>query len=168
MSAAVDGLMLALLPTNLLALATLGLLAGRQGRRVCIVSGILFALGLAAGSLAIASALRDPPAAAALLVIAVPAGIIAAAAWPAPLSVTGALACAGGLALALNTPPQAITLTGAIVSQVVTATAAVIAFAIVAAITAAARQPWHHIALRVVASWIAASAILVLALRLAR
>jgi len=31
-----------------------------------------------------------------------------------------------------------------------------------------AARPWHHIGVRVAASWIAASAILVLALRLAR
>jgi urease accessory protein len=166
MSAALDGLALVLQPTNLLALAALSLLAGRPGRR--IMSGILFASGLVIGALAIASALRDPPAAAALLIIAALAGIMVATAWrPAP-PVTAALAFAGGAALALNTPPQAVTLAGAVLSQLGSGLGAVAAFAAIATIADAARQPWHHVALRVVASWVAASAILVLALRLAR
>jgi hypothetical protein len=166
MSAALDGLALVLQPTNLLALAALGLLAGLPGRR--IVSGILFAIGLVIGALAIAAALRDPPAAAALLIIAALAGIMVATAWTPPRFLTAALALAGGAALALNTPPQAVTLSGAVLSQLGSGLGAVAAFAAIATMASAACQPRPHVALRVVASWVAASAILVLALRLAR
>jgi hypothetical protein len=167
MSAAIDGLMLLLAPTNLLALVAVGLLAGRQGSRV-LVSGILFALGLLIGSFAIASAMRDPPAAAALLTIAAVAGIFLAAAYRPPLPIMLVLALAGGTALALNAPPQAITLPGAVVTQLATGVAAVGTFCGVALFAASARAFRHHIALRMVGAWIAASAILVLALRFAR
>lgn len=164
MIALVEGAAMMLLPTNLLALVALGLLAGRQGARLAPV--ILFALGLLAGSLAIAAALRDPPAGMALLHIAAIAAILVAVAWQPRLS--GALAFAGGAALALNAPPQAITLWGAMTSQLGAALAAVIGFVAIALVAAAAQRQWQHVALRVVASWIAASAILALALRFAR
>ena len=168
MSALLDGFTLALQPTNLLALMALGLLAGRQGTRACIASGLLFAFGLLIGAIAIALALRDPPAAIALLAIAALAGVVVAAAWRPPLLVTGALTFAGGAALTLNAPPQAIMLGAAMASQLATGLGAVIAFTLVALIASQARARWHHVALRIVASWIAASAILALALRLAR
>jgi hypothetical protein len=101
-----------------------------------------------------------------LLAIAAVAGIIVATAWRPPLPVTGAFTFAGGTALALNAPPQAITLGAAIAAQLATGLAAVIAFVLVFMLAAAACRPWHAIALRIVASGVAASAILVLALRL--
>lgn len=168
MSALADGAALVLLPTNLLALVALGLLVGRQARRVRLVATVLFALGLVTGALAIAAAVRDPPAAIVLLAVAASAGIIVATAWQPPLSASALLAFVGGAALALNAPPQAITLADAMASQLATGLGAVIAFVVVSMLAAAARQPWHAIALRIVASWIAASAILVLALAFAR
>jgi urease accessory protein len=163
-----DGLALVLQPTNLLALAALGLLAGRQGRRECIASGFLFALGLLIGALAIAAALREPPVAIALLAIGAIVGVVVAAGWQPPLPVTAAFTLAGGGALALNAPPQAITLGAAMASQLASGLGALVAFALVMLLAAAARQPWQRIAVRIIASWIAASAILALALRLAR
>lgn len=164
MMALVEGAAMMLSPTNLLALVSLGLLGGRQGARLTPV--ILFAFGLLAGSLGVAAALRDPPAGTALLHIAAIAAILVVIAWTP--SISGALAFAGGAALALNAPPQAITLWGAMMSQLGAAIAALIAFVAVALVAASAQRPWQHVALRVVASWIAASAILAIALRLAR
>jgi urease accessory protein len=164
MSAVLDGLALALQPTNLLALVALGLLAGGKG----MGAGIWFAAGLLVGSLAIASALRDPPATFALLAVAAIAGIIVAVGWQPPLLVVYALVFAGGTALALNAPPQAATVPAAVASQVTTGIGALIVFAMVSSIASLSRMPWHGIALRVAGSWIVASAILVLALRLAR
>jgi hypothetical protein len=162
MNALAQGAAMIASPTNLLAVVALGLFAGRRGPAPIV----LFALGLLTGSLAIAAALRDPPAAAALLQIAALAGILVAVAWVPPPS--GALAFAGGVALSLNTPPQTITLWGAVTSQLGSVSVAILAFAAVALIAGAARERWHQIAVRVIASWIAASAILALALRLAR
>ena len=164
MSAVLDGLALALQPTNLLALVALGLLAGRKGAW----TGLWFAAGLLVGSLAIASALRDPPAAFALPAIAAAAGLIVAVGWQPSLFMAGALAFAGGTALALNAPPQAITVPAAVASQLATGLGAFSVLVLVTFIAALARHPWHAIGLRIIASWIAASAILVLALRLTR
>ncbi len=75
---------------------------------------------------------------------------------------------AAGVALSLNAPPQAITLRGALASQAGTILAALVLLAAVTFIAARAREPWQRIGVRVVGSWIAASAILVLALRLTR
>jgi hypothetical protein len=161
-SAAIDGLALALQPTNLLALVALGLLAGRHG------GIIVFMIGLLIGSLAIASALREPPAALALLAIAATAGVIVATGWSPPLPITVVLLVAGGSALAMNSPPQATAIAFAIASQIATGVGAVVIVAGIALIASAANRAWQHVALRIVGSWIAASAILVLALRFVR
>jgi hypothetical protein len=167
-SAALDGLALAFQPTNLLALVALGLLGGRQSARAGAALAAVFAIGDLLGALVIAAAVRDFPAAVTQLGIAALGGIVVAAAYRPPPFVAGLLILAGGAALALDTPPQAIRLSDAIASQVGTGVGAVVAFLAIALTASAATRTWQHIALRVVASWIAASAILVLALRLAR
>jgi urease accessory protein len=154
------------IPTHLLAVAALGLLAGQPGRTLAWVPAI-FAAGLAAGSLAVASAIRETPAAMTLLMLATAAAALVilqrASRW-----CSGALALAIGAALPLNSPPHEITIPAAVAAQVGFATAALATFAFVALIAINAARPWQRIGVRIVGSWIAASAILVLALRLAR
>jgi hypothetical protein len=72
------------------------------------------------------------------------------------------------VALALNAPPQEFTVQAAIVSQLGFAPAAILAAAFATLVAGQAKVPWQRIGVRIVASWIAASTILVLALRLAR
>ena len=102
-------------PTHLLAIVAIGLLSGRHVKRVRGIALAAFALGLAVGSIMIAAAVRETPAALALLAIA-----------------------------------------------------ALAAVAVVTFIATKADGTWQRIGVRIVSSWIAASAILVLALRLAR
>ena len=78
------------------------------------------------------------------------------------------MAFATGSALPLNAPPHEITIANAVASQAGFAVAAMAIVALVMAIAMLARRPWQRIGVRIVGSWIAASAILVLALRLAR
>jgi urease accessory protein len=153
------------LPTHLLAVGALGLAVG-QGRRVVLLAP--FGLGLMAGALVIASAVRETPAATPLLAIAALAGVFVVLAWRPPFWLSAALAFAAGGAIALNSPPHALTIPGAIAMQVGAGVAALGTLALVALIALRASRPWQHIGVRVVGSWIAASAILVLALRLAR
>jgi len=154
-------------PTHLLAVVALGLLAGQQVRLPLIpIAGL--AAGLAAGSLIVASAVRENPAALALLVFAVVAAGLTVMARPLPSWPAAGLALAIGAALALNAPPQEFTIHAAIVSQLGFALAASLAFALATLAAAQAKVPWQRIGVRIIASWIAASAILVLALRLAR
>ena len=126
------------------------------------------ALGLAAGALVIASAIRETPAATALLAIAALAGSLVVLAWAPPLLVA-ALAFAAGGAIALNSPPHALTIPAAIAMQVGAVDGRVgDSLRLSHSSRSRAARPWQHIGVRVVGSWIAASAILVLALRLAR
>jgi hypothetical protein len=85
-----------------------------------------------------------------------------------PSILTNVLAFATGVALALDTPPRAIGIAAAIASQIGTGAAAIAALVLVTSIAKGADRPWQRIGLRVACSWIAASAILVLALRLMR
>jgi urease accessory protein len=161
-----DGMMLAVAPTHLLAIVAIGLLVGQGGRSGFALA--LFLVGMLAGSLAIASAIRETPSALVLLAMAALAGITIAAAIGLPPLLMNALALMTGAALALDAPPQAIGIAAAIASQAGTGAAAAIALVLVVSIAAHVDRPWQRIGLRVVGSWIAASAILALALRLAR
>jgi hypothetical protein len=155
-------------PTHLLAVVALALLAGQHAKRMPVVTLAAFALGLAIGSIIIATAVRETPAALALLALAAFAGIIVVVALPTPTPAVYLLAFAAGAALALDSPPQALTIPAAISAQVGTGVVALATLALVIGIAMHADRPWQRIGVRIVASWIAASAILVLALRLAR
>jgi urease accessory protein len=155
-------------PTNLLALVALGLLCGQNAARLPSVTLTAFALGLLAGSGLLALALRDPPAALCLLALSAVTGIIAAIARPVPAILKHALAFATGTALALNAPPQAISIPAAVARQLGTGVAALVALTLIAFLAMKVERAWQRIGLRIAGSWIAASAILVLTLRLVR
>jgi hypothetical protein len=162
-----DGLLQITAPTHLLAIAAMGLLAA-QGTRSIVVMLALFALGLLAGSFAIALAIRETPSALTLLGIAAFAGTVVAAAVPLPPILKNVLALALGAALALNTPPQAINISSAIATQIGTGAATIAALALIMLIAMQAARRWQHVGLCILGSWIAAIAILALALRLVR
>jgi hypothetical protein len=168
MSGFLGGLAQIVAPTNLLALVALGLLSGQNAARIPSVTLTAFAFGLFAGSVLVALALRDPPAALCLLALAAIAGLTVALARPLPAIVKLALVFATGGALALNSPPQAISIPAAAATQLATGLAALAALTLVAFIAMKAERTWHRIGIRIVGSWIAASAILVLILRLVR
>jgi len=168
MTAVLDGAAQILLPTNLLALVALGLLTSQNARQDPFVTLALFTAGLVTGALLIALALRDPPAAITLLVLAAITGVIVAMGRLLPLIIQIALAFAMGVSIALNAPPQAVTISAAIAAQLGSGIAGLAATGLVALVASKAEDGWQRIGVRVVASWIAASAILVIALRLAR
>lgn len=168
MTSLLDGVAQAFIPTHLLAVIALGLLAGQNAKQMPGIMLAAFALGLFAGSVAIASAMRETPAAMALLAIAAIAGLIVVLALPLPPLIRHALAFAAGAALALNSPPQAITLAKAVATQIGSGAAALAMLALVTLIAIKSGRPWQRVGVRIVGSWIAASAILVLALRLGR
>jgi len=153
-------------PNMWLALLAAGLLAGQhRGGGVPVT---LLALGFLAGALVLAAAIRNPPSALALFSLRATTGFLIAIAWPLPWVVTAALAFATGAAVALNAPPQAVTLSGAAITQLGTALGAIAIFGLGALIAGRARLFWQQIAVRVIGSWIAASAILMLGLSFAR
>jgi hypothetical protein len=156
------------IPTHLLAVVALGLLAGHPSARFPVFLLAMFAIGLAAGSVAVASAIRETPAALVLLILAACVASLVLIATTLPSWVASLLAFAVGAALALNAPPHEITIAAAVAAQTGLAVAALATFAVVTFIAMKATRPWQRIGVRIVGSWIAASAILVLALRLAR
>jgi urease accessory protein len=93
-------------------------------------------------------------------------GLMLALARPWPVAGGMALAAASGLALALDSPPEAITLHEANLALAGTAAAAAAALWALAWLSARLHRHWQRTGARILGSWIAASAILVLALRL--
>jgi hypothetical protein len=112
----VGGLAGVLLPTHLLAIVALGLMIG-QGGRLPLVHVALFAVGFLAGCFIIATAIRETPAPLLLLGCAALCGAIVLAAWRPPLALSAALAFIIGILIALNSPPQALTIRAAMVEQ---------------------------------------------------
>lgn len=150
-------------PAHVLVLLALALLFARQPQR-CVVL-LVFALALAAGFVAIVLAVETTPARTMLLAVAVALGVMIAAAW-APKLLAWLFAAIAGAALALDSPPQAVTITEAYATLGGTAVGACAMLVLVAAIAGHVNADWQRLGIRILGSWIAASAILVLAVQL--
>ena len=166
MNALLRGALDVLAPTQVLAIVALGLLG--QPARFPSLALLALAAGLLAGSAAIAFGVGETAAAIVLLALAAIAAASVIAARAPPNWATALLACAIGATLPLNAPPHAITIAGAIAAQVGFALAGLVVLSATAFGAMHATRPWQRVGLRILGSWIAASAVLVLALRLAR
>jgi hypothetical protein len=166
MSAFIGGVLDFFIPTHLLAIAAQGLLTGQSRFPVLLVA--IFAAGLLGGALAVASAMREVPSATTLLIVAAVVAALVVLGRPVPLFIAGCLAGAVGVLVPINAPPHEITISSAIAAQIGLATAALVTLGLVTLIVTNAARPWQRIGVCIVGSWIAASTILVLALRLAR
>ncbi len=153
-------------PAHALALLALGLLIGQQRARFAPFAA--FVAGLGAGLAALAFAVGATSAADVLLAGAALAGLLVALARPLPTLVSALVAVIAGLALALDSPPEVTSLAAATVMLIGTGLGACLALAIVVVGASYVTRDWQRIGIRIVGSWIAASAILVLALRFAR
>jgi urease accessory protein len=167
MSGLVGGLLHPLaVPTHILALLAIGLLIGQQRSR--LIPLVAFLAGLAAGLGALAVAVATTSAANVLLSAAAVSGLLVALAYPLPVFVSVALAAIAGVAVGLDSPPVAIAIATAVAMLIGTGIGAGLAVAILAAGTSYLTRAWQQIGVRILGSWIAASAILVLALRFVR
>jgi hydrogenase/urease accessory protein HupE len=151
---------------HVVALVGLGLMVGQQSRRRATL--LAFAIGLVTGLAALAAAVGETRAPVVLLSGAALAGLAAASGWPVPGILGAPLALTIGTALGLDSPPRAASISAANAALVGTALAAFAAVALIAAIAARLRQGWPRVGVRVLGSWIAASAILVVTLALVR
>jgi len=124
-----------------------------------------FAVGLVAGLWALALGAGETPAGDALAAAAMLCGLAAAMALRLPAALTAFLGFIVGLATGLDAPPDSISVREAILGLIGTACGGVAAFAAAVVASALLGGLWDGIALRVAGSWIAAIAILVLALR---
>jgi urease accessory protein len=152
-------------PAHVVALTGLGLIAGRNVLPAGIAIVAAFALGLAAGLGAIALGVGETPASDGLLASATLCGLIAASHARVPVALTVPIALISGIALGLDSPPETILLQAAVAMLIGTACGAIGALAAIAFVAFVMARWRQGIVLRVAGSWIAAIAILVLALR---
>jgi urease accessory protein len=153
-------------PAHAMAVLALGLLIGQQAwSRMAALS---FVLGLAAGlgvmTLGVVPSWMNELVLGGALI----AGLLAALTRPVPEMLGCILAVLLGFCIALDSPPEAISLTEANLMLIGTGlgTAALLILAIATA--SRLKAGWARIGARILGSWIAASAILVLVLRFAR
>jgi urease accessory protein len=152
-------------PTHLMAAAALALLMGQQGWGPSMLA--VYAVAVVAGLGLVALAYVPTRAEEGLLVLAAVIGLLVAWSGRLPPAAGLQFAAAVGFALALDSPPEAISLRDANLALLGTAIGAVIALLTFVQITSCLTRVWQRIGARILGSWIAASAVLVLALRLA-
>jgi hydrogenase/urease accessory protein HupE len=153
-------------PAHLIALLTLGLAIGQRAEHEVERTGVplaAFAMALAVG-LALHALAGDPDTDRVLLAGAAVIGLAVAAAWRWPSPWLAVLAAAVGVAVGLASGPSGVDRGAHVTMLAGTGLAAFAVTAYAAVMVATIRQPWLKIAVRVLGSWFAAAALLVLAL----
>jgi urease accessory protein len=145
----------------------LGLLIGGQ-ERWGFLPLTAYVVALAAGLMAMTTGMVPRFANEAVLGTAVVGGLLVAMARPLPQALGAVLAIVLGLAIALDSPPEVLSVSEANLMLIGTGIGAAGFLIAVALATRQAQARWAKIGLRILGSWIAAAAILALALRLAR
>lgn len=157
-----------LVPAHALLLVALGLMAGQQSASSRRVLFAVFAAAAAGAIVAVTFAVAASDVDLIVLAAAGLAGLLAAAGRPLPLILPGALAAPAGGAIILDSVPAIVSTGETLLALAGTALAATLAPIIVASIAANPKHGWQRIGVRILAAWVAAAAILVLALRLVR
>jgi urease accessory protein len=150
-----------------LAILGLGLLIGQQ-TEWARPAPFTFIVVLAPGLLILTLGVAIPFAGIVVLLCALVAGVLVALARPLPEALGCVLAGLAGLAIALDSPPQVVSVREANLMLIGTGFGATILLIVVVEVSARLRPSWTRIGARVFGSWIAASAILLLALPFAR
>ena len=154
-----------LIPEHGLSLVALGLVLGRQQQLVRHTGMLIFFGALACGLVAAALIKEEALAADALVVATGMLGLLVAAAWMPP-SLGLPLAAVAGLTMALDSRPEGTSTAEAIAMLIGSGLGAAVALAVIAEGSVLVRGRAQLIVARVAGSWIAAIAILVLALRI--
>jgi hypothetical protein len=153
-------------PAHIMAVLALGTLIGRQGLQRSAIGA--YAVAVLAGLAEIALAYVPTVAQESVLAATAVTGLLLALARPLPEWIVALLAAAVGYSLALNSPPEALSLAQANMQLAVTAVVAIAAVWLIASVANRLTRDWQQLGARILGSWIAASAILVLALMLFR
>lgn len=155
------------IPAHLLLVVVLGLWIGQQGIRHIEVGLPAFAAGLGVGlTLAGLGYVTFIPAPV-LVAPAALAGLWVASAWPLPREVIGVGALASGFLIGLDSAPGEATARETVFMLIGVALGAGFLLIHELALVEFFRRPWQRIAVRVLGSWIAAIALMVLALSFA-
>ncbi len=153
-------------PAHAMAVLALALLIGQQAWSR--MAALLFVFGLVAGfgvmTLGVVPVWMNELVLGGALI----AGLLVALARPVPEILGCILAVLLGFCIALDSPPEAISLTDANLMLIGTGLGAALLLIAGVAIASRFKTGWVRIAARIIGSWIAASAILVLVLRFAR
>jgi urease accessory protein len=155
-----------IVPAHLIALAAFGLWLGRRwptGARGLIGLALLLPLGMAVG-MAFGPAVAGWQAESLVLALGALAALATAADRGPPAAVWAVAGAALGLVLGLDSLPDGLAGRPLALSLAGTWLAALLLPASLVVLSEAARRPWMQIGLRVVASWMAAAALLVLVL----
>ena len=155
-----------LVPAHAMSLVALGLFIG--SRREQGIPLLAFAAALIAGLVALTFAIAETPAAEILLGNTGLVGVLLAAGWNPPKPLGWMIAAVTGGMIALDSPPETISVQEADLMLLGTGLGALSALGAVIGGAGYLTRPWQRLGVRVVGSWIAASAILVLALTLVR
>ena len=155
-----------LVPAHVLALFALGLLLGQQAIVDLPVGFPSFMAGLTVGLVVAGFGIVSVPSAV-LLAIAAVLGIVVAAAPPVPSALCAALTISVGLAVGLDSPSEALTVGRRIAALLGTGLAAILGVFYAATLVERLRRGWQRILVRILGSWVGASAFLVFALAVA-
>ena len=157
-----------LVPAHMLVLLALGCLTGQiesASRRRAIA---VFAAAAVASVLLVALAFSAVNAELLVLTLGALSGLLLASGWRIPLPVVSVLAVCIAAAIVFDSVPAALSVKETILSLAGTGIAAAAVVTVAALTSAAGPQLWQRVGVRILGSWIAASAIIVLALRLSR
>lgn len=156
-----------LVPAHTLALIAVGLLAGAFSRRMqAALLGAFAAAAIASFGL-IAMAFSATAAETLILCLGAAIGLLLAANVTPPAPVAAILTAAVASAVIFDSVPQVLTVSGTALALIGTALSAITLAAAAALVAGALPRHVGAIGIRIAGSWIAASAIMVLALRLA-
>jgi urease accessory protein len=154
--------------SHALALIALGMLLGVQPTRIRLLLIATFVVAMLAGFGLVSLAYATDRAELAALILAAIMGLLLASGWKVPVPAIALLSICLGAAILFDSVPAVPSVRETIIALVGTALAATAMIAVTAFASAALPAFWPRIGVRVAGSWIAASAILVLALRLAK
>jgi urease accessory protein len=154
-----------LVPAHLLVLAAIGLLIGQQAPRTSRYALPAFAAAVAL-ALLVTSSLPQPLPAWPILAVAIIAGLVVAFSLAARWVLTALLAILAGAFVGFDSTPDGIPAQQVWLALSGTALGASLIVTYLGGVAAWLDRPWQKIAVRVLGSWVAASAILVLALDL--
>lgn len=153
-----------MVPVHLLSLVMLGLLAGQAGMRAMRHSHAGFLSGLLPG-LGLAIVAWQQPVETPLLLVTAVTGLIVALQWKLPLAGLYTLAgCAIGLMIGIDSGPDGGTRGQRLAALLGTGLGAFACLLLTADLSERVRRHWQLVLLRILGSWGATAALLVLAL----
>ena len=152
---------------HMMATLAIGLLIGQQAPPWSRGAPAAFVVALIAGLASLTTGIVPQRAGEGVLLLALVCGGMVALGRALPEAAGYVLAVAAGAAIGLDSPPEVLSVRDANLMLIGTALGGTVLLVFVVEIATRLTHPWQRIGARILGSWIAASAILVLALRFA-